>query len=85
MQTKNPLFDEFAQMMTNAMGTAQSMGEEAQAMMRSQMERFIADMDLARRDEIETLRAEIDKLRDENAQLTDRIVALETAGVADQD
>lgn len=80
MQTKNPLFDEFAQLMTSAMGAAQSMGEEAQAVFRSQMERFIADMDLARRDEIETLRSQVETLRDENAALSDRVAALEQTG-----
>lgn len=77
MQTKNPLFDEFAQMMNTAMGAAQSMGEEAQAVFRSQMERLIADMDLARREEIETLKGEVEALRDQNAALSDRVTALE--------
>lgn len=72
MQTKNPLFDDLAQLMTNAMGAAQGVSEEMQAVMRGQAERFVAEMDLVRRDEF-------DALKDENDALRARIEALETA------
>ncbi len=77
MQTRNPLLDEFAQLMTSAMGAAQAMGDEAQSVVRSQMERFIADMDLAHREEIDVLRGEIETLRQEHQDLTERVVKLE--------
>ena len=57
MQTKNPMLDDFAQLMTNAMGAAQGMGEEVQSLFRAQAERFIADMDLVGRDEFEAMKA----------------------------
>lgn len=57
MQTKNPFLDDFARLMTNAAGAAQGVGEEIQALVRAQAERFVADMDLVRRDEYEALKA----------------------------
>jgi len=69
MQTRNPLLDEFAKMGTTAMGLAQAAGEEAMAAMRAQGDRFVAEMDLVRRDEFDALRAEIAALRAEVAAL----------------
>ena len=45
MQTRNPLLNDFAELMTDAFGAAQSMGEEAKAMFRAQADRMVADMD----------------------------------------
>jgi BMFP domain-containing protein YqiC len=69
MQTRNPLLDEFAKITTSAMGLAQAAGEEAKAAFRAQSDRFIAEMDLVRRDEFDALRAEIAALRSEIAAL----------------
>jgi BMFP domain-containing protein YqiC len=70
MQTRNPLFDEFAKLATGAAGVAQGVGEEARAFWRSQVERIIADMDMVRRDEFDAIkdlaaaaRAEVDVLK----------------------
>jgi len=69
MHTRNPLLDEFAKLTTGAMGLAQAAGEEAKAAWRAQADRFVADMDLVRRDEFDALRAEIAALRAELALL----------------
>lgn len=69
MQSQNPFLDELAKMTTNAMGLAQAAGEEAKAAMRAQADRFVADMDLVRRDELVALKAEINELRAELAAL----------------
>jgi len=69
MQTRNPILDEFAKLTTGAVGLAQAAGEEARAAMRAQADRFVADMDLVRKDELEALRAEIAALRQEVAAL----------------
>ena len=55
MQTRNPLLDEFAKITTSAMGLAQAAGEEASAAFRAQADRFAAEMDLVRKDELEAL------------------------------
>ena len=69
MQTRNPILDEFAKLTTGAMGLAQAAGEEAKAAWRAQTDRFIAEMDLVRRDEFDALKAEIAALRAEIAAL----------------
>jgi len=69
MQTRNPILDEFAKLTTGAMGLAQAAGEEAKTAFRSQADRFVAEMDLVRRDEFDALKAEIAALRAEVAAL----------------
>lgn len=69
MQTRNPFLDEFAKLTTGAMGLAQAAGEEAKSAWRAQADRFVADMDLVRRDEFDALKAEIATLRAEVAEL----------------
>lgn len=69
MQTRNPILDEFAKLTTGAMGLAQAAGEEAKTAFRTQADRFAAEMDLVRRDELDALKAEIAALRAEVAAL----------------
>jgi BMFP domain-containing protein YqiC len=69
MQSQNPFLDELAKMTTSAMSLAQAAGDEAKAAVRSQADRFVADMDLVRREDVEALRAEIADLRAEIAAL----------------
>ena len=70
MQTQNPVLDEMARLTNAAMGLAQSAGEEARAAFRAQADRWVAELDLVRRDEIEALKAEIAALRAEVAALS---------------
>ena len=69
MQTRNPILDEFAKLTTGAMGLAQAAGDEAKAAWRAQTDRFVAEMDLVRRDEFDVLKDEIAALRAELAEL----------------
>ena len=69
MQSQNPFMDELAKMTTNAMSLAQAAGDEAKAAFRAQADRFVAEMDLVRREELEALKAEITALRAEVASL----------------
>ena len=69
MQTKNPILDELAKFTTAAAGFAQAAGEEAKTQFRSQADRFVAEMDLVRRDDLDALKAEIAALRAEVAAL----------------
>jgi BMFP domain-containing protein YqiC len=69
MQTRNPILDEFAKLTTGAMGLAQAAGDEAKAAWRAQTDRFVAEMDLVRRDEFDVLKDEIAALRAEIATL----------------
>ncbi len=69
MQTRHPFFDELAKLSTGAMGLAQAAGEEAKTAWRAQADRFVADMDLVRHDDLEALKAEIAALKAEVAAL----------------
>lgn len=78
MSQGNPLFDDMAKVMTGVMGAAQSAGEEARTMMRSQGEKFVADMDLARRDEIDALKALATSALEKVDALEKRVAELES-------
>jgi BMFP domain-containing protein YqiC len=67
MQTQNPFLDEMAKMAQAAMGIAQAAGEEAKTAMRSQADKWAADLDLIRREEFDALKAEVAALRSELA------------------
>ena len=54
------------------MGLAQAASEEAKTAFRSQAEKFVADFDLVRRDELDAVRAELSALREEVAALKAR-------------
>lgn len=77
MQTRNKVFDDLSQLMTNAMGVAQGAKDEAQTAMNSMVDRFLADRDLVTREEFEAVRTMAQKAREENAALLARIEALE--------
>ena len=79
MAAQNPLLDDMAKLMTGALGAAQSVGEEARTAMRSQAERFIANMDLAGRDEVEALKALARSALERVEALEARVEALEAA------
>ena len=77
MQTRNKVFDDLSQLMTNAMGVAQGAKDEAQTAMSSMMDRWLADRDFVTREEFEAVRTMAQKAREENAALLARIEALE--------
>ena len=76
-QGPNRLFDEFAKLMTDAAGAAQGLRREAETAFRSQSERFLADMDLVKRDEFDAVREMASNARLENEALKKQIEALE--------
>ena len=76
-QTSNSLFDEFARLVTDATGVAQGLKREIDTMVKTQAERFLADMDLVRRDEFEVVREMASAARAENERLTARLAELE--------
>ena len=77
MQTRNRIFDDISQLMTNAAGVAQGVKDEAETAVRQRMERWLADMDLVTREEFEAVREMAVKAREENEELKARIAALE--------
>ncbi len=76
-QGPNRVFDEFAKLMTDAAGAAQGVRREVETAFRSQAERFLADMDLVKRDEFDAVKEMAANARSENEALKTRIAALE--------
>ena len=88
-QGPNRMFDEFAKLMTDAAGAAQGMKREAENAFRAQAERFMADMDLVKREDFDVVQEMAAKARAENEELKSlvesmekRIKALETKSKA---
>lgn len=77
MQTRNKLFEDLSQVMTNAMGVAQGAKTEAETAMKSWMDRWLADRDFVSREEFDAVRLMAQKAREENATLSARLDALE--------
>jgi len=77
MQTQSSVFDDLARLMTGAMGMAQGVTDEAKSFMRSQADRFVAEMDLVGRDEFEAMKQVAAEARAEAAALAERVAALE--------
>ena len=77
MQTRNKVFDDISQLMTNAMGVAQGAREEAETAMKSMIDRWLADRDFVNREEFDAVRAMAQKAREENEALKARLDALE--------
>jgi BMFP domain-containing protein YqiC len=71
------MFDELAKLMTDAASVAQGVRREAESVFRSQMERFINDLDLVKRSDFEVVRELASKARAESEALSARIAALE--------
>ena len=76
-QTSNRIMDEFAKLMNDAAGAAQGVKREVETAVRSQMERFLGDMDIVQREEFEAVREMAVKAREENDALGKKVEALE--------
>lgn len=76
-QTSSRLLDELAKMMTDAAGAAQGVRREVETIVRSQLDRVLAEIDVVRREEFEAVREMAEKARLENDALAQRIAALE--------
>ncbi|MGY3439136.1 MULTISPECIES: accessory factor UbiK family protein [unclassified Marinovum] len=81
MQSRNKVFDDLSQLMTNAMGVAQGAKTEAETAMKSMMDRWLADRDFVTREEFDAVRAMAQKAREENETLKSRLDALERKDV----
>lgn len=77
MQTRNKVFDDISQLMTNAMGVAQGAKEEAETAVKSMIDRWLAERDFVTREEFDAVRAMAQKAREENEVLKARLDAME--------
>jgi BMFP domain-containing protein YqiC len=79
MQTDNRLLDDLARMANGALNTLSGLREEIESRVRERVERLLADMDLVQREEFETVKAMVQKAREEQEDLAARVAALEEA------
>ena len=77
MQTNNPIFDDMARMATGALGALQGMRQEIEQMLRGEVERMLAGMNLVPRDEFDAVKAMAAAARLENEGLAKRLAACE--------
>ena len=76
-QTTGRLFDELGKLMTDAAGAAHGVKREVEALVRSQAERLLNEMDVVPREEFDAVKAMAQKAREENEHLAERLAALE--------
>jgi BMFP domain-containing protein YqiC len=78
VQTTGRLYDEFAKLMNDAAGVAHGVRREFDAVLRTQAERILRDMDVVHREELEAVKEMARLAREENESLKARIAALES-------
>jgi BMFP domain-containing protein YqiC len=76
-QTSNRFFDEIARLMNDAAGVAQGVRREFDTLFRTQAERWLQDLDLVKREELEAVKDMARIAREENEALKARVAALE--------
>jgi len=77
MQTRNRVLDDMAKLANGAVGALAGAGREFEALIRAQIEKLLAGMDLVRRDEFDAVKAMAAKARAEQERLEARVAALE--------
>jgi len=77
MMKNNKFFDDMAKMANGAAGSFMEMKRELEAMVQSQVEKILGHMQLATREEYETLKAMLVKSRTEQEELKSRLEVLE--------
>lgn len=79
MQSKNRLFDDVAKVASGAASTLSGVKEEIDGLIRQQIERVMAEMDMVPREEFDAVKAMAAKARAEQDALNARVAALEEA------
>lgn len=79
MQTKGKVFEDIAELMTNAMGVAQDAKKEFETGLRSIFDRWLAQSNLVTREEFEIVQTMAEKALRENEALRKRIRKIENA------
>jgi hypothetical protein len=75
--TSSKFFDELSKIMTNAAGAAQGVRKEIDALVQSQVERVLNNINVVKREEFDVVRDMAEKARAENERLEKRIAELE--------
>ena len=76
-QPRSRIFDDLGKLVSDAAGMAQGVRREVETIVKTQMERLLASMDVVQREEFEAVRDLAAAAREENESLKARIAALE--------
>jgi BMFP domain-containing protein YqiC len=76
-QSRSTIADEFARLVSDAAGMATGVRREAETVVKTQLERLLAGMDVVTREEFEAVKDMAALARDENERLEARIAELE--------
>jgi BMFP domain-containing protein YqiC len=76
-QTRGQFFDDVSRVFTDVAGLADSARREVETLVRAQLERLTANMNLVSREEFEAVREMAVRAREENDRLNQRVAALE--------
>ncbi len=79
MQTRNPLLDDLAKLMSGALGAAGGVREEMEARLRDRLQRVLSGMDLPSREEFDAVKELASRARAAQERLEERVAALEAA------
>ncbi|MBF0248146.1 MAG: accessory factor UbiK family protein [Alphaproteobacteria bacterium] len=78
MQTSNSLLDDLARVASGAASAVTGLKGDADSLLRRQLERLLADMNLVTREEFDAVKAMAAKARAEQERLEARVAELET-------
>jgi hypothetical protein len=76
-QKSGRLFDDLSRLVSDASGVAQGVRREAETVLKAQVERLLAAMDVVKREEFEAVKQMAVMARDENERLERRIKEIE--------
>lgn len=79
MSQSNRIFDDLGRLMNEAAGVADGVRREVETVVRSQAQRFVADMDLLKREDFDALRELVQVQGEEIDALKQELAALKTA------
>ena len=83
MTQSSKLFDDLGRLMNDAAGVADGVRREVETVVKSQAQRFIADMDLVKREDYDALRELVQAQGEELAQLRKELAAFRAKKKAD--
>lgn len=78
MSTTSRIFDDLGRLMNDAAGVADGVRREVETVVKSQAERFVAEMDLVKREDFDALRELVQAQSEEIAHLRQELAALRT-------
>ena len=82
MQTRSPIFDDIAQLLTGAAGAAQGVREEVETVVKAQVERAADQLDLVPREDFEAVREMAIQALDRVEKLESELAALKGKSAA---